>query len=346
MSTDSVGASVAVNSNRENERNILRYSLGVMIPVFVMVMWQWEMAYITPSLVTLMLGPPARPFPPRVYGGFIKALIVALGMGIFLTRIVEPYPLLTVIAMGWFLYGIFYKAATGANILIVVILLMSVLAYPSMAMLDINLSMEIALGVTKSYLLALFSTALMHVIIPVKVSNPSPSPTIKSPAEAARTALINTLVVLPILVYFLMFDCQAAILTLIYVGILVLSACLHKGIKTLVGVLIANFIGGLAAIAIYELMVIAPVVPFYLLIMFLGTLMFAKIVFNSPKGALFASALSCVMLLITDTTNTTGFDLDYAFYERWIYIALANIYVVFNFMVLTALGWLKPSTKP
>lgn len=142
-----------------------------------------------------------------------------------------------------------------------------------------------------------------------------------------------------------MYDRQAAMLTLIYVGILVPNSCLRKGMRSCIGIMLANLLGGIIAIIIYELMIIVPISSFYLLLMFLISLLMAKKVFCTPQGALYASAFSCLLLLITDMTNTTGSDLDYAFYERWLYIALANVYVIASFMILTALGWLKISSR-
>ncbi|WP_338622899.1 DUF2955 domain-containing protein [Agarivorans sp. OAG1] len=328
---------------REYERQILRYALGVFIPILVMVMFQWEMAYITPTLVTLLLSPNARPLSLRSHLMLGRTMLFSLAIGLILVRLVEPFPLVTIIIMGGLLYGIFYKAAHGTNLLTTVLLLMSVLTYPSLAMLDIQLSMETALGVCLAYSLAMLSSAIMYLLIPPNtlINNQSSEAQPAAHSNANRVALLTTVIVLPLLVFFLMFDHQAAMLTLIYVGILAPNVSLTKGLRSCIGILLANAMGGVLAIVIYELLVLVPMSSFYLLLMFLVAISFAKKVFTSPQGALYASAFSCLLLLITDLTNTTGINMDLAFYERWLYIALANLYVILSFMFFTALGWLR-----
>ncbi|GEA58843.1 DUF2955 domain-containing protein [Vibrio comitans] len=320
--------------------DILRYSIGVVLPVIIMVFFQWEMAYITPTLVTLMLAPTSPKLTSKVIKSIVLALVGALCLGIVLTRLVATFPLVALIGIGWSLYLIFYRAIKGDNLLITVIWLMSVLAYPSMAALDINLSIDTALGVTIAFLLAMVCSVLVQFVFPPQSKISLPKAELKN-ATARKIAGLNTLVLLPIIAAFLMFDLQVAMLTLIYVGILVLSSDLQKGIRACMGVLLANLLGGIIAIICFELLVMVPIAPFYVLLMFFVISSLARAIFTSEKGALLASALSCLMLLLTDVTNTTGFDMDYAFYERWLFIALANLYVVGCFMVLTAIGWLK-----
>ncbi len=166
MSTDIADASAVKHTNRETERNILRYALGVMSPVCVMVIWQWEMAYVTPTLVTMLIGPPAKPLPKKLYFYLAMAMLASLALGLVLIRLLEPYPLVAILVMGGSLYAIFYKTAQGVSLLITALLLLSVLTYPSLAMLDIELSLDTALGVSLSYLIALFSAAIMYSIMP------------------------------------------------------------------------------------------------------------------------------------------------------------------------------------
>jgi hypothetical protein len=90
-------------------------------------------------------------------------------------------------------------------------------------------------------------------------------------------------------------------------------------------------IGGAAAIAMYELLVLVPEFVFLLLLTFLAGLVFGSRVFSGkPTGALYGMAFSTLLLVIGSTTSSTG-DAGAKVYSRIAQIMVAVVYVVVAF---------------
>jgi hypothetical protein len=263
-------------------------------------------------------------------------------IGLVLVRLISPYPLVYLLVSGWVLYGIFRYHAKNGQLMLTVLLLLSVVTYPTFALIDLQFSLDNWIGVQLSFMLAIASAMLAFTLFPSGSSEQSSKPSRRyDNALVASFALQNTLVFLPLVAAFIMFEWQYGMLVMIYAAILIPNASLTTGFKNAIGLLLANAFGGVMAIVVFELMVMAPFAPFYLATTLLIALMIASKTFFHPKGALFNSAFSCMLILLTDVSTSTGLDLDIAFYERWLFIALANLYVILAFTTLAAFNHLK-----
>src|SRR3546814_9019467 len=77
-----------------------------------------------------------------------------------------------------------------------------------------------------------------------------------APATAAREALVDTLVLLPVLTWFILDATELAIVVLIVVLTLLRQHERQQGRRAVLGLAFGNLIGGIAATAVYNLVLL------------------------------------------------------------------------------------------
>ncbi|RTR39630.1 DUF2955 domain-containing protein [Shewanella canadensis] len=337
----------AMNTSRGDGflKDMIRYVLAVMVPVIITMIWQWELAYICPTLVTVLVAPKAQVLSKHQVYSLLLAMLGSSIVSILLIGLIKPYPVVSIIATGWVLYWTFRFQAKGGSLLVALLWLLSTLSYPAFAVLDMQFTINNITGLLTSYSIAIAASIFCFALIPNKNTvNQTRKSEEYNEHEVSRFALQNTLVLLPLFTAFIMFELQYGILFLIYASLLVTQGSLNQGLKSLVGLMMANGLGGLVAIIAFELSIMAPIAPFYMSVVLLFSMIFTYKTFT--KGALYSSAFSCFLILLTDVTTTIGYSVDTFFYERLLFIALANLYVLCAFIVLKAGNALKSSPKP
>ncbi|ASI96580.1 DUF2955 domain-containing protein [Vibrio rotiferianus] len=340
--------STSVKRNIESEnyfRVIIRYALAVMVPIIITMIFQWELGYICPTLVTILLAPKSRPLSKYQFFLFLLGIVGSSFVGVILIGTIISQPVLSIMLTAWMLFLIFRFQAKGGDVLIVLLWILSVISYPTLASMDVPFAIDNMVGLIFSYIIAIFTSLFFRCVISdVKLSNDISKDYKYNESEVSIFAMQNTLALLPLFVVYILFDFQYAMLTLLYASMLISQGCLNKGMKSLIGLMMANCLGGVAAIVLFELVVIAPISTFYISLVFFFSLVFAYKTFT--KGALYSSAFSCFLILLTDVTTTTGHSIDTFFYERILFIAFANLYVLVAFLILFAFKSLKASPRP
>jgi hypothetical protein len=154
------------------------------------------------------------------------------------------------------------------------------------------------------------------------------------PTERFRMAAVSTLVVLPVLVLFYSLQMHGALLILIFVGILSSQPGFASNFKGGLALIIGNSIGGIAAIAMYELLVFVPEYEFLIVLTLLAGLVFGALVFSDkPTAKLYGMAFSTLLLVIGSTTVSGSNEAGAKVYTRVAQIIVAVVYVVMAFGV-------------
>jgi len=233
------------------------------------------------------------------------------------------------------LLHIFYTnklAASNKLFVLVTILLIPLLGF---------FSMEVAFIVAKSIVITAVLTMLLvwtvHAIIPNinhTGDKSKPKPTAQPPSLTERylNALNTLIVVLPVVLLFYLFQWAGGILIMIFIAILSMQSSfnLKKGLALIVG----NLVGGIVAIAIYEMLVVVPMFLFLILLVLIAGLYFGIKVYSGTKAApLFGMAFSTTLLILGQSTSGTD-DAGDKVWIRVVQIMIAVIYVVVAFYVL------------
>jgi len=134
------------------------------------------------------------------------------------------------------------------------------------------------------------------------------------------------------LLVFMYFSLTSMAVILVYAGLLSLLPSFAAGWKQGKGMVTANLIGGIVAIAFYNLLIVIPSIGMFLLLTLLVGLTFGDVIFSDrPIAPVIKSAFNAVVLLVGMSVTITGADAASEFYARIAQIILAVVYVAAAF---------------
>ncbi len=327
-------------------RQVLRYALGATICMTLALGIGWPLSFMTPVLALGFLAAPAR-LSLKDGVGLVLTITGACVVGLLMTHYVMPFPLVFLPLIGLILFRLFHAKTGGASPLLITWLLIALLALPLVGMLAQQVAIFVALGIIAGAAVTVVLVWLIWAAIPAppplpvdpEVSPPDApdAPPPPTSAERFRSAVLSTVVVFPPLVAFYTLQWTGSLLVLIFIAMLSLKPAFAANFKAGGALIIGNVIGGLAAIAFYELLVMVPAFPFMVLLTLLSGLLFGAQVFSGKKSAgLFGMAFSTVLLVIGSTTGGDG-EAGAKVTTRVIQIMIAVIYVVSAFGLLQRL---------
>jgi hypothetical protein len=350
MSTESAAAGTgpwpAARDTDLRSARVLRLAVGLFLAAALAFGVGWNLSFITPVFVALLLrsGAPCPPF--RAGGGLVLMVAGAMAVGVVISLTLTPYPLVFALAQALLLFWVFFANAGGAPPMLIVMLLVAVTAVPVVAVKSAYLCGMVASGLTVSVAIAVALVWVVHALfpdpavvrgVPATAGKASGSPTPVAIEVRARQAVLSTIVVLPLALTLLMLEMTGAILVLIYVAILAQHPSVSAGLAGGRGIFIGSLFGGLVALVFHNLLIALPSFLFFLLLTLLLGLVFGERIFFERRGAaLFAAGLSTVMILIGSGTAPFGDEADTKFYIRLLQIMLATAYVVGAFSLLEA----------
>lgn len=310
---------------------ILRLSLGVTLAMSLAFAINWPLALLTPIFTTVFLS---QPIPgPSLQSGLKNMLqtLIAFALGVIFTLFIYQYPMVYVLLLAPALFYIYYNLNRGASFWFSLMLLLALLIMPMLTSMHAGLAIGFSLGFVWSGWYAVFILYLAHFLVPdpqrqvlpqAKKMNREYSP------MAAELALKSTIVVLPVVITFIIFELSNLMVVMIFIAIFTLSPQLSKGKEAAQNSVISTLIGGTVALVYYFLLVAVPELHFFIVLAVLTTLLFALMIFSAnPNAKYFSSALVAVILLLY-TSLAEGKDFIENFIVRVTFISLAGLYVV------------------
>jgi hypothetical protein len=253
-----------------------------------------------------------------------------------------PYSAVYVPFIGIVLFRIFYAGQQGRSFLLVLWLLLAVTIIPLVRLLQPAIAIFVARGLFFNVIVTIVIVWIVFALIPERSDSgqagPAKSaPPLPSPEEAFRSAALSTVVVLPLLILFYLFELTGAIVLLVFVSILASNPALLANVKVGKVFVAANVLGGIISILFYELLVLVPLFPFLLALTLLVGLILGRQVFSDkPAAKIFGSAFSTTLLIIGSATTSDG-DAGSMVYTRVAQITFAVVYVVGAFTLLNRL---------
>ena len=333
-----------IDTTDPNVIRILRFTFGVTLSVAASFAFAWPLFFVTPIFVAKFLG--SQEPCPNFLAGLAVTLVIGIGCGVGLaiTYFTVHYPIVCLLTISILLFHIFYANVRGVSPLVVAFLLIGITAIPLMGTVSFGLATSITGGLMLSGGLAFIFVWIAHGFIPDRVSevNKAAAPAAHPPMtdrEQIRSAAISTLVVLPVILIFFMFQMTNMLLVMIFIAMLAQTPDVKTGAKGSAALVIGNTAGGIAAILFYNLLVAVPNFVFLILLTVLFSLFFGERLFSGkPLTGLYATAFSTVILLVGSTTGDMGGDAESKFYTRIAQIILAGAYIVGAFMLLELLS--------
>ena len=196
-----------------------------------------------------------------------------------------------------------------------------------------------AQGLVVAAAAALLVVFIAHTLIPDRPGSADPAAStgseqeIPNPREAAARAALNTVALFPLVAAFFLLQ-LSSVLILVFAILLSMQPDVSKGFAAGKALIVGNVFGGLAAIAMYELLVMVPQFGFLILLTLFAGLWFGRRLFGGGKAApLFGMAFSTLILVIGSTTSFYG-DAGGKAWTRVVQITLAVLYLVLAFGTL------------
>jgi len=333
MSGNSSAIAVAVETD-EKLHGVLRYAVGSALIMMIALGYDYQLAYFTPVLALNFLAPGAKAPTLKSSALFLFSVVVASFSGLMFSRFFADYPLVFLPLLALILFHLYYTTALQP---MKVWLIISLLLIPMMWMQSPALGATVATNLVINAALALVMAWLVYFIFPVKESvSPSNAKKVTGQLSSGQrfiSAITKTLVVVPVVILFFVFQWSGSMLVLFFIAILSMNPATANR-KTGVAMILANLGGGIAAIIVFNLLTIATSFIYSGILTLLVGLLFGNGLFGGkPVAALFGMAFSTFLLILGNVISLAGEAGDIV-WARIFQIGVAMIYMV------AAFGWI------
>jgi hypothetical protein len=315
---------------------VVRLALGITFGFGVAQMGNWQMSFLLPIFMSMLLTGPRISLTMGV--GFIIMILIGsmLGMALTVSVVQLPFVCLTVISL--LMFHIFYAGNKGLSPLLVVMLLMGVTVIPLVGLESSGAAWMVVKGLAIGGTIAVILTIVFFWLIPEVQVHDAQAPVKPKIESPLRSAVISTLVIIPLVILFYTYSWTGGILIFVFAAILAQTPDLTSGVRGSGALLIANAFGGFFAIIVYSLIVIVPEFVFLLLLVFLVSVAFAQKIFSaSPYAALYGTAFTAVLLLVGNSMGVVSGSAAENFIMRILQIMVAATYIVSAFYILSRL---------
>lgn len=330
-----------------NDRKILRFVLAITTGFTIAQLIDWQLSYIMPILLSMLMTGPSIDL--KAGFSFFAVIVCGCLFGLFLSMTVVNYPFVCLLVFALALMHIYIAENKGLSPFVVIMLIMGVTVIPLIGLPSIQLSVLLVEALITSGFVAVLVALFFFSLIPTEKESP-PEPKAQDTGAIALSAekagMISTLVIMPLITIFYCYSITNGIIILVFAAILAQTVDLATTAKGGAALVLANGIGGVFAVIIYNMLVIAPVAPMMILVIALFATVFAgKIFSGEPTAPLYSSAFTVVLLLVGSSVSSVSGDAGEAFVARLVQIFLAAAYVVVAFSLLKKLsGYLNSGT--
>ncbi len=323
------------------EINTLRLAIAVTVSVLMAFLLAWPAAFICPIFVSGLLSADGPMMDGRKGGTFLAVVILMLWLGQGISEFLILYPVTCTLVIIWLLFIGQLAGLSGVSPMLIVLLYLSVLMLPLMGMSALPIVDSFVGGLFFSIMLALFLAWGAYALIPERepVLAVEAKKVEQSKEELFTMAMARTLLVIPLFLLFYLFEMTGHLLVLLFVALLIQVPSAAVGAKGALAMIVANTVGGAAAVVIYNLLVIAPSPVMLALLVFAVSLWFGERIFSgAPTASLYGTGLSTVIVLLGSTTGAFGDEAGDKLYTRLLQILAAGLYIIAALSLLKVPG--------
>ena len=330
---------MAAGSTRASQR-ALRLAFGTAVGFTAASALGWPAALLSPILfVQLSAGlprsPPGLAFALQTIAGITACVFVG-----WLITFVVAFPSACVLLIALLLFAAFWAQAGGRAALAPFVMMIAVCVLPVLAMEAPELATVIAVELVRAsavaFLLVWGTWALFpdpHTPAPFTDLSNAPRasatslPGIGSP-NRARIALINTLVVMPMVLVFLVFELSSAAVALITMLAIVRAQTQDVRLGIAGGLLEGNLVAGLAAALGTALIYAATSLLMVFAVVLLGALLLAGRMIAAPpaRAPVWITALVSTVALLDGTLSALSEGAGAVAWSRIVNILAAILY--------------------
>ena len=346
MSTDAAGARAL-----RARRAALRLAFGVTACFALVEALEWDATFLAPLLAAQMLVKLKQP--PSIAQGLAVVLLIGLSTGtvLLITTAFISRPAVLILALALLIYLSFYAHLRGAPDLATLLVQISAVSLPVIAVLSPDGAVGFAATLLSAGVVAFLTVWAAFAAFPDRGPGDAAAPTTgasgpAAPLTAARDALLNTLVLLPVLIWFILDATEVAVVVLIVIVTLLRQLDPHRGQRAAVGLILGNLIGGIAAAIVYNIVLLSNTLLFFVAVCLAASLMFAgRLATAGDRAPIYAIAFATFILLLGLGLTPLPGGSGEAFATRLLNVLLASAYAV-GAVSLVERWRIGPRSKP
>jgi len=324
-------------SQDQTSVRVFRFAIGVTIAVALAYGINWPLSFLLPVFTSLIL---AMPLPmPSLQVGLRNMLytILAFALGLVFSLFFLQYPFAYILMLGLVLFHLYYYLNRGGSFWFTLMSMIAILLLPMLANSNEGLAMGFSLGFVTTGCLAVIMVWVSYLLVPDPQTAAFPQPAgfqrVYSPA-AAQSAVKSTVIIFPMASLFIAFNLMDYLLVMIFSALFILKPELSAGKEAGTNSLVSTLLGGLCAMVFYWLIVAVPEYHFYIILMFLTTLLFGRNIFSNKSSAKYYASAFIALLILINGSMAVGAEFSALFINRIILIVLATAYIIFSLKIL------------
>jgi hypothetical protein len=310
----------------------LRLAFGVTGCFAIVEALDWDATFLAPLLAANMLM--KTPRPPSLAQGLVVVILFALSTAavLVLSMFVISNPQVLIMALIQLFFLSFYAHRLGAPDLATLLPQISAVSLPIVAVLSPDGAGAFARTLVAAGFVALLTVWVAHAAFPAPPAvaaavTPAAASSLDEPLAAARYALLDTIVLMPLLIFYILNATEAAIVVLIVVVTLLRQADRQRGKSAALGLILGNLIAGVAAGIAYNVILLGNTLPFFVTVCLAATLMFAgRIATAGNRAAVYVIALGTFVLLLGLSLSPLPGSTGEAFVSRILNVIFASAY--------------------
>jgi len=308
----------------------LRLAFGVTGCFAIVEALDWDATFLAPLLAANMLV--KTPRPPSLTQGFVVVILFASSTAavLVLSMFVISNPQVLIMALIQLFFLSFYAHRLGAPDLATLLPQISAVSLPIVAVLSPDGAGAFARTLVAAGFVALLTVWVAHAAFPAPPAVAAAAPaaaSLDAPLAAARYALLDTIVLMPLLIFFILNATEAAIVVLIVVVTLLRQTDRQRGKSAALGLILGNLIAGVAAGIAYNVILLGNTLPFFVTVCLAATLVFAgRIATAGNLAAVYVVALGTFVLLLGLSLSPLPGSTGEAFVSRILNVIFASAY--------------------
>ena len=310
----------------------LRLAFGVTGCFAIVEALDWDATFLAPLLAANMLV--KTPRPPSLTQGLVVVILFASSTAavLVLSMFVISNPEVLIMALIQLFFLSFYAHRLGAPDLATLLPQISAVSLPIVAVLSPDGAGAFARTLVAAGFVALLTVWVAHAAFPAPAAvpgaaTPATATSLDEPLAAARYALLDTIVLMPLLIWFILNATEAAIVVLIVVVTLLRQTDRQQGKSAALGLILGNLIAGVAAGIAYNVILLGNTLPFFITVCLAATLVFAgRIATAGDRAPVYVVALGTFVLLLGLSLSPLPGSTGEAFVSRILNVIFASAY--------------------
>ena len=251
----------------------LRFAVGTTGAFVLSEAMGWNPTFLAPLLAAVLIAKlPASP-PLKVGLGLVVVQAAGAYAAYALTALMHETPTVLFGAIAVIILLCFANLARGRGYLPLLQVLISFATIPVVTMLAPQEASPLPFAFARAIAVAVMFLWVVHYFWP-KLGSVEPPPPAVTLEDPIRLALTGTAIVMPLMLVYLMYSIADALPILITTLVLIINFDPQKSSVQSVAMVIANFLGGMVALVAHSILLVAPSLATFALVVFVISALF------------------------------------------------------------------------